>query len=195
MALRYAILTALIEDDLSGYDLARSFDKSLGFFWKASHQQIYRELKLLSERGWIKGTAEAQKGKPDRIVYALTDEGRGALDEWVLQKDRMRLQETRDELFIKLYNLSESNVGYMHARISERREEMMRRLFLYERIRRNHYADPDSLPLRRKGVYLALMGGITQGEQYLTWCDDALQMLAGELPDTDKAASASADTA
>ena len=32
MALRYAIMTALLEDELSGYDLARSFDKSLGFF-------------------------------------------------------------------------------------------------------------------------------------------------------------------
>ena len=41
MALAHAIMTALLEDDLSGYELARDFETSLGFFWQASHQQIY----------------------------------------------------------------------------------------------------------------------------------------------------------
>ena len=52
------------------------------------------------------------------------------------------------------------------------------RLYLYERIRRRHYSDPPSLPLRRKGVYLALLSGITQGRQYLAWVDEALELLA-----------------
>jgi DNA-binding PadR family transcriptional regulator len=179
MALRYAIMTALIEDELSGYDLARAFDKSLGFFWQASHQQIYRELRKLSELAWVSHRAEVQKSRPDKIVYALTDSGREALDTWVLEADRMRLQETKDELYIKLYNLSADNIDYLRSTLACRREEMMTRLYLYERIRLRHYADPESLPLRRKGVYLALIGGITQGQQYLAWCDDALALLAG----------------
>lgn len=179
MALRYAIMTALIEDELSGYDLARAFDKSLGFFWHASHQQIYRELRKLSELTWVTHRAEVQKSRPDRIVYALTDAGREALNAWVLEADRMRLQETKDELYIKLYNLSSDNIDYLRSTLAARREEMMTRLYLYERIRLRHYADPDSLSLRRKGVYLALIGGITQGQQYLAWCDDALELLAG----------------
>ena len=35
MALSHAIMTALLEEDLSGYDLAKKFDMSLGFFWQA----------------------------------------------------------------------------------------------------------------------------------------------------------------
>ncbi|MFK8041216.1 PadR family transcriptional regulator [Congregibacter sp.] len=178
MALRYAIMTALIEDELSGYDLAGSFDKSLGFFWHASHQQIYRELGKLSELAWVTRRTESQTGRPDRILYALTDLGRDALDQWVLTKDRMRLQETKDELYIKLYNLSETNIEYLRTRLLERRDAMMKRLYLYERIRRRHYDDPKSLPLRRKGVYLALIGGINGGKQYLSWCDEALELLA-----------------
>ena len=193
MALRYAIMTALIEDELSGYDLAGSFDKSLGFFWHASHQQIYRELGKLSELKWVTRRTEAQKGRPDKILYALTDPGREALDEWVLTKDRMRLQETKDELYIKLYNLSESNIDYLRSRLRERREAMMQRLYLYERIRRRHYGDPDTLPLRRKGVYLALLGGITGGKQYLSWCDEALELLASAADDSPTAVKA--DTA
>lgn len=191
MALRYAIMTALIEDELSGYDLAGSFDKSLGFFWHASHQQIYRELGKLSELAWVTRRSERQKGRPDRIVYALTDLGRDALDEWVLTKDRMRLQETKDELYIKLYNLSESNIDYLRGRFLERREAMMKRLYLYERIRRRHYANPSALPLRRKGVYLALQGGISGGQQYLAWCDEALELLANVADDASDATHAS----
>ncbi len=179
MSLRYAIMTALIEDELSGYDLARSFDKSLGFFWQASHQQIYRELRKLNDLGWTHSRAEKQSGRPDRIAYALSDAGREALAAWVTENDRMRLQETRDEFYVKLYNLSEDNIEYLHGRLVERRDAMMQRLFLYERIRKGHYADPEELPLRRKGVYLALLGGIMQGQQYLSWCDEALKLLAG----------------
>ena len=37
---------------------------------------------------------------------------------------------------------------------------------------------PRSLPTRREGVYLALVAGIGQGEQFLRWSDEALELLA-----------------
>ena len=45
MALEHAILVSLTERAGSGYELARRFDRSIGFFWAATHQQIYRVLK------------------------------------------------------------------------------------------------------------------------------------------------------
>ncbi|HKK22230.1 MAG TPA: PadR family transcriptional regulator, partial [Pseudohaliea sp.] len=81
---------------------------------------------------------------------------------------------------VKLYNLSPANIGHLRTEIDERRQAMMQRLYLYERIRRGHYANPDALPLRRQGVYLALRMGILAGEQYLAWCDEALDLLARE---------------
>ena len=44
MALEHALLVSLTERAGSGYELARRFDKSIGFFWNATHQQIYREI-------------------------------------------------------------------------------------------------------------------------------------------------------
>jgi DNA-binding PadR family transcriptional regulator len=195
MALRYAIMTALIDDELSGYDLARSFDQSLAFFWNASHQQIYRELRQLAERMWVSHRAESRRGRPDRILYSLADAGRAALDRWVMEPDKLRLQETKDELYIKLYNLSEDNIDYLQATLVQRREAMMCRLYLYERIRRRHYAQPRQLPLRRKGVYLALLSGITQGQQYLAWCDEALELLGGNRLAPADSSTAPADSA
>ena len=176
MALSQAIMTALIEDDMSGYELAQSFDSSLGLFWRASHQQIYQELKKLSENGLLNKREVSQSGKPNKIVYGLTLLGREALQEWVYKESKV--QEAKDDLLVKLYNLDAGNVSHMITELEGRRESIMQRLYLYERIRRRHYADPESLPIRRQGVYLALLGGIRNGEQYLGWCDEALKQLA-----------------
>jgi DNA-binding PadR family transcriptional regulator len=177
-------MTALIEDEMSGYDLARAFDSSLGFFWVASHQQIYRELRRLLEQGMVTCRTEEQRGRPDRKLYGLTAAGRETLDDWVLESDRGRLQESKDELLIKLYNLAPGNVPRLRELIEQRRSATMQRLYLYERIRRGHYADPESLPLRRRGVYLALLAGIMQGETALAWCDTALDTLARSAADS-----------
>ena len=176
MALAHAIMTALIEDDMSGYELARSFETSLGFFWQATHQQIYQELHKLADKKWLNKREVRQRGKPNKIVYGLTRAGREALAEWVFNDSRN--QAGKDELLIKLYNVSEDNVAHLSGELQQRREEMMQRLYLYEKIRRAHYAEVDALPVRRKGVYLALLAGIRSGEQYLRWCDDALAVLA-----------------
>jgi Transcriptional regulator PadR-like family len=44
LALGDAILACLTEGPMTGYELAKTFDASIGFYWKANHQQIYREL-------------------------------------------------------------------------------------------------------------------------------------------------------
>jgi len=176
MALCHAILTALIEDDLSGYELARSFDKSLGFFWQASHQQIYRELKKMADNGLLAARKVPQQGKPDKIIYSLTDQGRMDLERWVYQGSRV--QKGKDDLLVKLYNLNENNVAHLIAEVEKRREATLERLFLYEKIRRRNYADPQQLPLRQQGILLVLTAGIEQSEYQLTWCDRVLNTLA-----------------
>ena len=176
MALAQAIMTALIDADLSGSELAKDFETSLGFFWQASHQQIYQELRKLAGKGWLNKREVRQRGRPNKIVYGLTRAGREALAEWVFGPTRTQAQ--KDELLLKLYNLSAGNASHLAAEIHQRREEMMQRLYLYEKIRMRHYGNPAELPTRHKGVYLALASGIHQGEQFLAWCDEALALLA-----------------
>jgi len=47
MSLPHALLTALVERPGSGSELAGRFDRSIAYFWQATHQQIYRELARL----------------------------------------------------------------------------------------------------------------------------------------------------
>jgi len=82
MALSEAILVCLTERPMSGYDLAKNFDASIGFFWRASHQQIYRELGKLREKGHVESQEITQSGKPNRIVHTITPAGKAALLSW-----------------------------------------------------------------------------------------------------------------
>ena len=63
-----AILACLTERPMTGYELAKTFDSSIGFFWKTDHQQIYRELSRLRDRGYIQGREVVQSGKPNKLV-------------------------------------------------------------------------------------------------------------------------------
>ena len=76
VALPHAILVALCEQSGSGYELARRFDRSIGYFWAATHQQIYRTLRAMEDDGWVHVTPVIQQGRPDKKVYTVSDEGR-----------------------------------------------------------------------------------------------------------------------
>ncbi|MCV6614678.1 MAG: PadR family transcriptional regulator, partial [Cellvibrionaceae bacterium] len=79
MSLKHAILTLLETEEGSGYDLLKRFQARLGYFWNASHQQIYAQLKSLRQEQLIDYKLEPQSDKPDKKVYTLTNEGKTAL--------------------------------------------------------------------------------------------------------------------
>ena len=78
MALEHALLVALREQPATGLDLAKRFEPSIGFFWHATHQQIYRVLGRMDADGWVGVEAVAQAGRPDKKVYAVTPAGASA---------------------------------------------------------------------------------------------------------------------
>ncbi|MFF5138149.1 helix-turn-helix transcriptional regulator [Streptomyces sp. NPDC013157] len=83
VSLRYTILGSLSTAPSSGYDLARQFGLGLGWFWSASHSQIYPELKRLEEAGLIAGSLTTVGEKLEKRIYSITDEGLKALVSWV----------------------------------------------------------------------------------------------------------------
>ncbi len=101
MALGDAILVCLTERPMTGYELAKTFDTSIGFFWRADHQQIYRELARLRDRGHVRGREVVQSGKPNKLVYTLTSEGRAALRHWASRPSSP--SSIKDDLLVRLY--------------------------------------------------------------------------------------------
>lgn len=83
VSLRVAILGFLRLEATSGYMLRKRFEGSVGSFWSVTQSQIYRELHALEQEGLVTSAREPGDGKPDRLVYALTEQGRGELDAWL----------------------------------------------------------------------------------------------------------------
>jgi DNA-binding PadR family transcriptional regulator len=86
MSLPHALLTALAERSCSGSELATRFDKSIGYFWHASHQQIYRELGHLEEAGLIESLPEASTRGRKR-AYRILPAGYEELRRWIAQEE------------------------------------------------------------------------------------------------------------
>ena len=132
VALGDAILACLTERPMTGYELAKTFDSSIGFFWKADHQQIYRELSRLRDRGHIQGREVVQSGKPNKLVYTLTSEGRAALRHWAARPSSPAFDQGRS--LVRLYALDSVDIEPLRTDLMARLEHHRDRCARYERI-------------------------------------------------------------
>src|SRR5512139_3987016 len=83
VALEHALLVSLRERPAAGLELARRFDRSIGFFWSATHQQIYKVLRRMEADGWVTARVVEQSGRPEKREYSVTAHGREALADWI----------------------------------------------------------------------------------------------------------------
>ncbi|HHX8553535.1 PadR family transcriptional regulator [Vibrio diabolicus] len=79
MNLGNLLLTILEQRTQTGYDLTNRTMPESGA-WQASHQQVYRELGRMTEKGLVSHEIEAQDGKPDRKKYSITQGGERVLN-------------------------------------------------------------------------------------------------------------------
>lgn len=178
MALAQAILAVLVQCPASGYDLAKKFDGSVGYFWKATHQQIYRELGKLEEQGWVDGEAIAQTGKPEKKIYRATDLGIKELQAWMVQSTE--LTPAKEDILVKMF------VGYliapeaMLAQLEERRQLHLARASVYQSIESKYFSKLDNLNAADKFAYLTLKNGLMYERYWIDWCEEAIAMLQAE---------------
>src|SRR5438270_11292541 len=120
VALGDAILACLTERPMTGYELAKTFDTSIGFFWKADHQQIYRELSKLRDRGHVQAREVVQTGKPNKLVYTLTPAGRAALRHWAARPSTP--PSIKDDLLVRLHALDSIDIEPLRTDLMARLE-------------------------------------------------------------------------
>ena len=82
MALRHAVLAALLDEELSGYQLAKAFDLGVANFWHALPQQLYAELTELEKDGLITGREVVQDTRPNKRLFQVTDAGLAELEQF-----------------------------------------------------------------------------------------------------------------
>jgi DNA-binding PadR family transcriptional regulator len=87
---------------LSGYQFASVLSPPIPFIFPVKHSQIYPSLAALEKRGDITGAWVEQRGRPNKKVYRITDQGRQRLRAWLSEP---RTVFTRDETLLAAYNL------------------------------------------------------------------------------------------
>jgi Predicted transcriptional regulators len=180
MALRHAVLAALLEGEASGYQLAKRFDVSVANFWSATPQQLYRDRDKLEADGLVDARLVRQQRRPDKQVCTLTDAGRAELHRFTAEPAKPVAM--RDDLLVKLQAV---DVGDAHAVTKEllaRLDRARAKLATYDRLLADMLDGRDEESFQRDseriGPYLTLMGGRMYEQTNIRWCTAALGVLS-----------------
>ena len=178
MALPHAILVSLSEQSGSGYELARRFDRSIGFFWSATHQQIYRTLRTMEDDGWVHVTPVMQQGRPDKKVYTVADAGRAELARWIAEPLSGRGSSVTDnrtrDLAVKIRAAAYGDIDALRAQAAALRAERADLLDTYLGFEKRQFPDPNTLSGSALHQYLVLRGGIRAEESAVGWLDEVV---------------------
>lgn len=178
MSLKMLILAIVEAKPSTGYAITKEFDAVAGFFWRASHQQVYRELAALADEGLVRFKDVAQEGRPDKKVYAITAAGRRAFAEWFKQpQDVPRLN---DPLMVKVFTGELGGIDNLIEQLSAARAQHLDKLAMLEAIQREHYPEaPADMPRWKQLVYLTLCWGLARERAWLQWAEQSEALLRG----------------
>ncbi|MEU8710039.1 helix-turn-helix transcriptional regulator [Streptomyces sp. NPDC048565] len=176
MSLPHAILTALLEKPSSGLELTRRFDRSIGYFWPSTHQQIYRELGKLEQAGHIRVLPSAQPARGQKKEYEVLPAGRGELMTWVSLAEDPR--PVRDPLLLRMRAAAVVGAPGMAGELRRHLVLHQERLAEYLEIEERDFpteltADEDRLR------HLVLRGGIDLETFWTGWLCRAIDELDG----------------
>ncbi len=182
MSLKYAILSLLAHDPLTGYELMKLFDGSVGYFWHATHPQIYKELARLESAGDIVHRSVQQRGRPTKKIYSLSESGQRELLVWL--RVPAAAQRVKDEMMLKTFCCGLLDGSEALELLDRHRLLHQSRLHRYQELERFLRSGPSMSSRERLGPYLTLLRGIRYERDYIGWCDEARTLLrnAGDAP-------------
>lgn len=170
MSLKHAVLALLEAEEGSGYDLLKRFQARLGYFWNASHQQIYQQLKKMHAEKLIEFEVESQTDKPDRKVYSITESGHAELLKWMAEP--VKPNKVNDALLVKLYAGELVSPEQLQAEITHHRVLHQNTLDTFLSIEAEYLASPAAEQKTLQLPYLTLRRGILGEQSWLAWADE-----------------------
>lgn len=172
---RYAVLGLLNHSPMTGYQMGKVYESSLGHFWSESYSHLYAILKVLETEGLATATVELGQGRPNRRLYTITDAGRKELADWLVRP--VDEQRERVEVLLKVFHGQAVGPAATAEHIRTFRAQHQALLARYAR----YAAELQTLVAEDPGhlyILLTLRCGQAISEALLGWCDGALEALA-----------------
>ena len=85
MSVQHVLMGVLAEGPAHGYDLKRAYVARFPGAKALAYGQVYAALSRLQQDGLVEVAETLREGGPERTTYALTREGRKALDAWLAE--------------------------------------------------------------------------------------------------------------
>lgn len=82
--MEHVVLGLLMVQSLTLYGLNRAFKQGISLFYSASYGSLQAAVKNLLGKGWIVFEEQVEKGR-NKKVYSITEQGRRAFYEWMLE--------------------------------------------------------------------------------------------------------------
>jgi PadR family transcriptional regulator, regulatory protein AphA len=172
-----ALLGLLAAEPMSGYGLARLFERTLARAWPARHPQIYPALAELEEHGLLR---VIETGPRRRKTYAVTEDGIAEVQRWLRESAPDRT--VRNESILRLFMLwlldSPEAINFFDDEIESHRQRLAgleETLADDERQRREHGTAQGGIAFCAS---LALEWGIRYEREYLAWATQARDRIA-----------------
>ncbi|MFJ3162691.1 PadR family transcriptional regulator [Streptomyces kanasensis] len=172
MALRHAVLAALLDGEYSGYQLAKAFDVGVANFWHALPQQLYAELTRLEKEGLVAGRQVVQETRPNKRLFHVTDAGRAALEEFAAAASKP--SSIRDDLLVKVQVADRIGTASVIEQLEERACVAEGKIELLGKLLRHMRGDADEEEFLRRGErigpYLTGLRGLAFEQGHRDWC-------------------------
>ena len=172
-----ALLGLIAAEPMSGYGLARLFERTLARAWPARHPQIYPALAELEEQGLLR---ISETGPRRRKTYAITENGIAEVQRWL--RDTAPDRTLRNESILRLFMLwlleSAEAIAFFDEEIESHRQRLAgfeQTLADDERQRREHGTAQGGIAFCAS---LALEWGIRYEREYIEWATQARQRIA-----------------
>lgn len=180
MSLPHAILTSLLERPATGAQLSNRFDRSIGHFWTATHQQIYRELARLEETGLIEPEPESRDKGRNRI-YRVCEAGHAALRDWITRPDAAPA--LRDSMMVRLRAEAVAGPSGLDREITARLAQHRAKLVHYRHMAEHDFPkEPDD---RATAIYRVILdAGIRHETNWIEVLEQAMIALGQTGDDT-----------
>lgn len=172
MALRHAVLAALLDEERSGYQLAKSFDLGVANFWHALPQQLYTELTRLEQDGLVTGREVVQETRPNKRLFRVTEAGLAELERFAATASKPSF--VRDDLLVKVQSADHVDTGALLTQLTDRAAHAQAKIELFttllQRMRGERSEEEFLRDADRIGPYLTCLRGLAFEEGNRDWC-------------------------
>jgi len=174
MSLKYALLGMLSIRPMSGYDIKKFFDQSVGLIWNATHSQIYVQLDQMENDGLVEKRSIIQEGRPNKNLHRATDKGFRELQRWLAEP--ISAPDYKDEFMLRFFFSDFLDRGILKQHLLRARELMNGRLDSLEKVTNRKVP-----PMSNITLHAARMGQ-RYYQMYLDWIEESINLLeSGQL--------------